>query len=85
MASALSWRPTMPVAGGHDAAGFDLPNGADMFASSPQLPDPSVRCEDAWNMVQMLHGTTTLSFKYKYGVVVAVTRARSARTLPRKP
>merc|ERR1719453_2631382 len=78
MASALSWRPAMPAAGGH--AGFDLPdaNGAELFGPTPQLPDPSVRCEDASNMVQMLHGTTTLAFKYKNGVVVAVDSRASA-------
>ena len=80
MASALSWRPAMPALGGSQAAaGFDLPgDGADFLASAPQLPDPSVRCEDASNMVQMLHGTTTLSFKYKNGVVVAVDSRASA-------
>ena len=36
------------------------------------------RCEGADHMVKMLHGTTTLAFKYKNGVVVAVDSRASA-------
>lgn len=60
-------------------AGFDLPGGGDnLLGSAPELPDPTVRCEGSDSMVQMLHGTTTLSFKYKDGVVVAVDSRASA-------
>mgnify|MGYP003314937086 CR=1 FL=1 len=69
MATALSYRPSLPGRDGSDALPADaLPD----LLSSPMLPNPMDRCEGADHMVKMLHGTTTLAFKYKNGVVVAV-------------
>ena len=77
--SSLNFRPQLPGGESH-AFGFDLPGGAgmDLLGSAPALPDPSVRCEGADSMVQMVHGTTTLSFKYQHGVIVAVDSRASA-------
>ena len=75
MATALSYRPSLPGRDGSDALPADaLPD----LLSSPMLPNPMDRCEGADHMVKMLHGTTTLAFKYKNGVVVAVDSRASA-------
>lgn len=50
----------------------------DELTSSPKLPDPMDRCEGADRAVKMVHGTTTLAFKYQGGVVVAVDSRASA-------
>jgi len=72
--AALSYRPSLPGRG-HEAVPEDaLPD----LLSSPMLPNPMERCEGADHMVKMLHGTTTLAFKYKNGVVVAVDSRASA-------
>ena len=45
--------------------------------AAPMLPDPAESCPGFEKHVKMVHGTTTLAFKYKGGVVVAVdSRAR---------
>jgi len=46
--------------------------------SSPMLPDPQQRCPGFEKHVKMVHGTTTLAFKYNGGVVVAVDSRASA-------
>jgi len=51
---------------------------ADELLSAPMLPDPAERCEGAEKAVKMVHGTTTLAFKYQGGVVVAVDSRASA-------
>ncbi|KAL1521441.1 hypothetical protein AB1Y20_021105 [Prymnesium parvum] len=42
------------------------------------LPDPTERCDDAHDVVKMVHGTTTLAFKFQGGVIVAVDSRASA-------
>ena len=71
---ALSFSPMMPK--GDDAAFDGMGIGA--LDALPLLPNPAERCEGADAMVKMLHGTTTLAFKYKDGVVVAVDSRASA-------
>lgn len=44
----------------------------------PLLPNPAERCAGADKHVKMVHGTTTLAFKFKGGVVVAVDSRASA-------
>jgi len=44
----------------------------------PMLPDPAESCPGFEQHVKMVHGTTTLAFKYKGGVVVAVDSRASA-------
>lgn len=46
--------------------------------AAPQLPDPLERCAAAHEHVKMLHGTTTLAFKFQNGVIVAVDSRASA-------
>merc|ERR1719284_1145180 len=75
MLSALDYRPPSSSML-EEAEAEALP--MDLLGPEPLLPNPSVRCEGADAMVQMLHGTTTLSFKYKDGVVVAVDSRASA-------
>ena len=50
----------------------------DELGPEPMLPDPMQRCEGAEKHVKMVHGTTTLAFKYQGGVVVAVDSRASA-------
>ena len=45
---------------------------------APALPDPAERCPGFEQHVQMVHGTTTLAFKYQGGVIVAVDSRASA-------
>ena len=54
-----------------------VPLGDELLAE-PILPDPMQRCEGAEKHVKMVHGTTTLAFKYQGGVVVAVDSRASA-------
>ena len=72
--AALSYRPSLPGRGEEAVPEGALPD----LLSSPMLPNPMERCEGADHMVKMLHGTTTLAFKYKDGVVVAVDSRASA-------
>ena len=44
----------------------------------PLLPDPRVCCPGAEKHIKMVHGTTTLAFKFKGGVIVAVDSRASA-------
>merc|ERR550537_241903 len=46
--------------------------------AAPLLPNPHMRCPGFEKHVKMLHGTTTLAFKYQGGVVVAVDSRASA-------
>ena len=46
--------------------------------AAPMLPDPAESCPGFEKHVKMVHGTTTLAFKYKGGVVVAVDSRASA-------
>ena len=46
--------------------------------SLPLLPDPGLQCKEGAQQIKMVHGTTTLAFKYKSGVVVAVDSRASA-------
>jgi len=54
-----------------------LPLGNELLPE-PMLPDPMQRCEGAEKVVKMVHGTTTLAFKYQGGVIVAVDSRASA-------
>ena len=72
--AALSYRPSLPGRGEEAVEEGALPD----LLSNPMLPNPMERCEGADHMVKMLHGTTTLAFKYKDGVVVAVDSRASA-------
>jgi len=56
----------------------DQLDGLAEMMSAPMLPDPMNRCEGADKAVKMVHGTTTLAFKYAGGVVVAVDSRASA-------
>ena len=73
-ACSLSYAPSLPGRGADILPQDQLPN----LDEAPMLPDPLNRCEGADHMVKMLHGTTTLAFKYKDGVVVAVDSRASA-------
>ena len=44
----------------------------------PLLPDPRVCCPGAEKHIKMVHGTTTLAFKFSGGVIVAVDSRASA-------
>ena len=44
----------------------------------PLLPDPRVCCPGAEKHIKMVHGTTTLAFKFQGGVIVAVDSRASA-------
>ena len=72
--ASLSYRPSLPGRGDETLPEDSLPN----LLSMPLLPNPSERCPGADHIVKMLHGTTTLAFKYKDGVVVAVDSRASA-------
>jgi len=50
----------------------------DQLGIEPMLPDPMERCEGAEKHVKMVHGTTTLAFKFQGGVIVAVDSRASA-------
>ena len=50
----------------------------DALDGPPLLPDPQVCCPGADKHIKMVHGTTTLAFKYQGGVVVAVDSRASA-------
>ena len=54
------------------------PLSLDVLQDAPLLPDPHMRCEGADQLVKMVHGTTTLAFKYEKGVVVAVDSRASS-------
>ena len=73
-ACSLSYAPSLPGRGADILPQDQLPN----LDEAPMLPDPLNRCEGADHMVKMLHGTTTLAFKYKNGVVVAVDSRASS-------
>lgn len=77
MPSALDYAASLPWGGAalHEETPEDL---AGLLQSAPMLPDPSVRCEGSDQLVKMVHGTTTLAFKYEKGVVVAVDSRASA-------
>jgi 20S proteasome subunit beta 5 len=76
--NALDYRPALPGRG-EDHQEELLPDPMqDRFLSAPLLPDPQERCDGAEKHVKMLHGTTTLAFKYKEGVIVAVDSRASA-------
>jgi len=74
----LSYRAALP--GYTDAVADEescaLP--AELLGPEPLLPNPMERCAGAEKHIKMLHGTTTLAFKYKDGVVVAVDSRASA-------
>lgn len=74
MLSALDYSPCLAKQDNDlDALAGDLGN-----LSAPMLPDPSQRCDGAEKHVKMVHGTTTLAFKYEGGVIVAVDSRASA-------
>jgi 20S proteasome subunit beta 5 len=50
----------------------------ELFDSAPLLPNPQERCAGMEQHIRMVHGTTTLAFKYQGGVVVAVDSRASA-------
>jgi len=50
----------------------------ELLMSAPILPNPMERCPGVEKHVKMVHGTTTLAFKYKGGVIVAVDSRASA-------
>jgi len=75
MLSALDYKVQLP--GAEREGAFDG-QGMHVLSPEPLLPNPMERCEGAEKMVKMLHGTTTLAFKYKDGVVVAVDSRASA-------
>merc|ERR1719305_2217834 len=50
----------------------------EQLQSAPLLPDPHMRFPGFEKHVKMVHGTTTLAFKYQGGVVVAVDSRASA-------
>merc|ERR1719263_1910501 len=66
--SALDYFSTVP------APSFAVPSELAM----PHLPNPHERCAGAEQHVKMVHGTTTLAFKYQGGVVVAVDSRATA-------
>jgi len=72
--AALSYRPALRDRGDEAVSEDALPD----LLSMPMLPNPRERCAGADHVVKMLHGTTTLAFKYKNGVVVAVDSRASA-------
>merc|ERR1719284_1861698 len=75
MLSALDYRP--PSSSMLEEAEAEYAP-SDVFAPEPLLPDPLDRCAGAEKHIKMVHGTTTLAFKYKSGVVVAVDSRASA-------
>ena len=69
----LSYRAALP---GEQPDEFAM--AAEALAPEPLLPNPMERCAGADQFIKMLHGTTTLAFKYKGGVVVAVDSRASS-------
>ena len=69
----LSYRAALP---GEQPDEFAM--AAEALAPEPLLPNPMERCDGADQFIKMLHGTTTLAFKYKGGVVVAVDSRASS-------
>ena len=65
---------------GRSLGTFDADERLDpaMLGPEPLLPNALERCAGADQHVKMVHGTTTLSFKFKGGVVVAVDSRASA-------
>ena len=80
MMGPLSYRPTIPGLGGSlpGMEGDECALAPELLGPEPLLPDPMERCAGAEKHIKMLHGTTTLAFKYKDGVVVAVDSRASA-------
>jgi len=76
MAMSLDYRPSLRGRGDDTLMQQALPD----LSSMPRLPDPSESCKGADRMIKMLHGTTTLAFKYKDGVVVCVDSRASSGT-----
>uniref|UniRef100_A0A7S2DTS3 Proteasome subunit beta n=1 Tax=Haptolina brevifila TaxID=156173 RepID=A0A7S2DTS3_9EUKA len=75
MLSALNYRPPSSSMA-EEAEGSTVP--MDLLGPEPLLPNPMERCAGAEKHIKMVHGTTTLAFKYKSGVVVAVDSRASA-------
>jgi len=61
-----------------DAADDPISLPPDELLSAPLLPNPHERCPGFEKHVKMVHGTTTLAFKYEGGVVVAVDSRASS-------
>jgi len=77
MPSAFDYAASLP-GGGMALREEDGALDLDILQAAPMLPNPQLRCEGADNLVKMVHGTTTLAFKYQHGVVVAVDSRASA-------
>ena len=73
--SALDYRPAR--LGGREEDSIPPELGLQL-EGAPMLPDPAESCPGFEKHVKMVHGTTTLAFKYKGGVVVAVDSRASA-------
>ena len=73
--SALDYRPQRMGAREEEEIIDSLPM---QLQAAPLLPDPAESCPGFEKHVKMVHGTTTLAFKYKGGVVVAVDSRASA-------
>ena len=73
--SALDYRPQR--LGGREEDSIPPELGAQL-QGTPMLPDPAESCPGFEKHVKMVHGTTTLAFKYKGGVVVAVDSRASS-------
>ena len=73
MASALDYCATLP--GG---AVETLPSDLGVLGSEPLFPSPAETAPGASEHVKMVHGTTTLAFKFKGGVIVAVDSRASS-------
>ena len=73
--SALDYRPAR--LGGREEDSIP-PELQAQLHGMPMLPDPAESCPGFEQHVKMVHGTTTLAFKYKGGVVVAVDSRASA-------
>jgi len=74
MLSALDYSPARTAPAQADECTLPL----DLLGPEPLLPNPLERCQGAEKHIKMVHGTTTLAFKYKKGVVVAVDSRASA-------
>ena len=73
--SALDYRPARLGGREDDSVPPELQT---QLQGTPMLPDPAESCPGFEKHVKMVHGTTTLAFKYKGGVVVAVDSRASA-------
>jgi len=73
--SALDYRPARLGGREEDAIPPELQT---QLQGTPMLPDPAESCPGFEKHVKMVHGTTTLAFKYKGGVVVAVDSRASS-------